>query len=107
MTYQAIADDLGYVNAGAVHRLVKQTLEGRLTEDIDHLRQVQDGRLMALLAAEWDQALIGHVPRGPRGSPARRGPDEAVRPRRVSPVQQPKVGLALLPGAVDARHEAR
>jgi transposase-like protein len=36
LTYQQIADELGYANRGTVHRIVQQALESRLTEGLEH-----------------------------------------------------------------------
>ena len=59
LTYQQIADELGYAHRGTVHRIVQQALESRLTEGVEQLRQVEVARLDALQAGLWESALAG------------------------------------------------
>lgn len=58
-TYQQIADELGYANRGTVHRIVQRTLEARLAEGVDELRELEVARLDALQAGLWDAASSG------------------------------------------------
>ena len=59
LTYQQIADELGYAHRATVHRIVQQALESRLTEGVEQLREVEVARLDALQAGLWEAAMAG------------------------------------------------
>jgi transposase-like protein len=61
MTYQQVADELGYANRGTVYRIVHQTLARDTTEAVGTLQELEVARLDALQAALWDQAMDGDV----------------------------------------------
>jgi len=61
LTYQQVADELGYANKGTVHHLVQQELGAQLVESVDELRQTEVARLDALQAALWDRAMSGDL----------------------------------------------
>ena len=48
MTYQEIADELGYANRGTVYRLVQAALTPELQEDVETHRRLGRDRLDAL-----------------------------------------------------------
>ena len=64
MTYQQVADELGYASRGTVYRMVHQALAQETTEAVDRLRELEVARLDALQAALWDQAMAGDVDAG-------------------------------------------
>ena len=57
LTYQQVADELGYANKGTVHRLVQEELGAQLVESVDELRQTEVARLDALQVVLWDRAM--------------------------------------------------
>ncbi len=62
MTFERIAEELGYSNRGTVSRIVSEVLKTRETEDdIDLLRTTGLARLDALLASVWEGAMAGDV----------------------------------------------
>ncbi len=61
LTYQQIADELGYANRGTVHRLARQALEAQQVNSVERLRQVEVNRLNALQVGLWDAAVSGDV----------------------------------------------
>lgn len=61
LTYQQVAQELGYANKGTVHRVVQQALEAREAEGVAFMRHVELDRLRELHAALWDQAMAGDV----------------------------------------------
>lgn len=60
-TYQQIADELGYVNRGTVHRIVREALEAQQAENVGLLREVEVRRLDALQVSLWDAAMAGDI----------------------------------------------
>lgn len=62
LTYQQVADELGYANRGSVHFIVQKGLAKREAESIDALRHVEEQRLDALQHAVWTRAMEGHLP---------------------------------------------
>lgn len=56
MTYQAIADALGYAHPGAAHKAVTTALRETMREPADELRTLELERLDAIMAANWDKA---------------------------------------------------
>jgi len=61
LTYQQVADELGYANKGTVHHLVQQELGAQLVESVDELRQTEVARLNALQVVLWDRAMSGDL----------------------------------------------
>jgi transposase-like protein len=62
LSYQQIADELGYANRGTVHRIVQQALADQQVKDVDFHRLVEVGRLDALQVSLWDAAIAGDIP---------------------------------------------
>jgi hypothetical protein len=60
-TYRQAADELGYANAGTVHRLVQSALAERTLEAVDDLRHRESSRLDALLESIWQRAVSGDL----------------------------------------------
>ena len=63
MTYQQIADEMGYSNKGTVYRIVQQALARQTAEAAEELQGLEVARLDALQAALWDRAMAGDVDR--------------------------------------------
>ncbi|MGO4341552.1 helix-turn-helix domain-containing protein [Pedococcus sp. 2YAF34] len=61
LTYEQIAEELGYANRGTVCRIVGDALATQQAEAIEDLRFVQRQRLDALQVALWDTAMAGDV----------------------------------------------
>jgi len=61
LTYQQLADELGYANKGTVHHLVQQELGAQLVESVAELRQTEVARLNALQVVLWDRAMSGDL----------------------------------------------
>src|SRR6476659_9464203 len=61
MTYQEIADDLGYANRGTVHHIVHDALTRDRKDAVDDHLQWEMARLDALQVALWDKAMSGDV----------------------------------------------
>ncbi len=61
LTYQQVADELGYANKGTVHHLVQQELGAQLVESVAELRQTEVARLNALQVVLWDRAMSGDL----------------------------------------------
>ena len=59
MTYQRIADELGYSNRGTVYRLVHTALTRELHEDVEVHRRLEQERLDALQVSLWEKAMAG------------------------------------------------
>ena len=59
MTYQQIADELGYSKRGTVYRLVHSALTRDLHEDVESHRRLERGRLDALQVSLWEKAMAG------------------------------------------------
>lgn len=59
LTYQQVADEMGYANRGTVHRIIKTALEDRVADSVDELRMAEVDRLDALQAALWTRAVRG------------------------------------------------
>ena len=62
LTYQQVADELGYANKGSVYSIVQKGLADREADGVDELRFVEQQRLDALQSAVWERAMEGHVP---------------------------------------------
>ncbi|MCE0488146.1 hypothetical protein [Ornithinimicrobium sediminis] len=61
MTYQEIADELGYSNRGAVHHVIHRALQRQATEAAEELRYLENTRLDALQQSLWGAAMDGDV----------------------------------------------
>jgi hypothetical protein len=61
MTYDQVAQAVGYANRGTVHRVVTKALSERLIDGIDDLRHVELARLDALQAGLWPRVEKGEV----------------------------------------------
>jgi hypothetical protein len=61
LTYQQVADELGYANKGTVHRLVREALDAQQVQSVERLREVEVRRLDALQSGVWAAALSGDV----------------------------------------------
>jgi len=61
LTYQQVADELGYANKGTVHHLVQQELGAQVVESVAELRQTEVARLDALQVIVWDLAMSGDL----------------------------------------------
>ena len=59
MTYQRIADELGYSNRGTVYPLVQSALTRELQEDVENHRRLERDRLDALQVSLWEKAMAG------------------------------------------------
>ncbi|WP_344066932.1 hypothetical protein [Terrabacter lapilli] len=61
LTYQQIANELGYANRGTVHHIVHDALARDRKEAVEDHQQLELARLDALQAALWDKAMAGDV----------------------------------------------
>ncbi|USQ75345.1 helix-turn-helix domain-containing protein [Ornithinimicrobium cryptoxanthini] len=61
MTYQQIADELGYTHRASVYQVVKRALDTHNAEAVRQLRDLENARLDALQVALWDAAMAGNV----------------------------------------------
>ena len=61
LTYQQVADELGYANKGTVFKLIKDAQASQLTEAVEELRQLELDRLDALQQAMWPLAMAGDI----------------------------------------------
>jgi len=59
VSYQRIADTLGYKSASGAHKAVQTALKKTLQEPSDDLRKLEVERLDAALAAVWASVLKG------------------------------------------------
>lgn len=59
VSYQRIADSLGYKSASGAHKAVQTALKKTLQEPADDLRRLEVERLDAALAAVWSSVLKG------------------------------------------------
>lgn len=59
LTYEQIADQLGYAGPSGAYRAIHQALHKTLQEPADDVRALEVTRLDALLDALWDAALSG------------------------------------------------
>ncbi|WP_141845244.1 helix-turn-helix domain-containing protein [Humibacillus xanthopallidus] len=64
LTYQAIADELGYAHKGTVYRMVHQALARNRREAVEGLQELEVARLDAVQHALWDKAMGGDVGAG-------------------------------------------
>lgn len=61
MTYQQVADHLGYRSRGTVHRLVRTAIQALDESAVQDYRQQAAERLERLLSAVWALALAGDL----------------------------------------------
>jgi AraC-like DNA-binding protein len=61
LTYQQVADQMGYANKGTVHHLVSKTLAQTTTAAVQDLRQLEADRLDALQVGLWNRAMDGDI----------------------------------------------
>jgi hypothetical protein len=59
MTYEAIADTLGYASPSGAYKAILSALQRTLQEPADDLRTLEGGRLDAMLEATWGPASRG------------------------------------------------
>ena len=62
LTYRQIADELDYRSPASAHAAVMRALRETLAEPAEELRQLEVGRLDALLEAVWADAMTGKLP---------------------------------------------
>ena len=60
-TNQAIADELGYANRGAVYETVSKALASQQVEAVESMRELETARLDALQCGIWDRTMSGEV----------------------------------------------
>lgn len=61
LTYQQIADEMGYANAGSVYTIIKGAQEQQLGAAVEDYRHTELARLDALQEALWPAAMAGDV----------------------------------------------
>ena len=61
LTYQQVADHLGYANKGTVYRIIRDAQADQLSEVVAEQRQLELDRLDAVQEALWPQAMEGNV----------------------------------------------
>lgn len=61
LTYEQIADRVGYAHRGSVSKAISRALKERTVEAVDALRAIELERLDRLQAAIWHQALDGDL----------------------------------------------
>ncbi len=61
LTYQQIADELGYTSRGTVYKIVKTAQAAQLTGAVEEHLDIEVSRLNALQAAVWPAAMSGDL----------------------------------------------
>jgi outer membrane PBP1 activator LpoA protein len=61
LTYEQIADELGYTSRGTAYSVVAKALREQTAEAVTDLRDLENARLDALQHALWDAAMTGDV----------------------------------------------
>jgi hypothetical protein len=61
LSYEQVAQELGYANRGTVHRIVQQALSAREADSVDELRHLELARLDDVQAALWPRMMAGEV----------------------------------------------
>ena len=61
LTYQQIADQLGYASRGTVYKIIKDAQSARLDNAVEEHRAYEVDRLNAMQGALWDRALAGDL----------------------------------------------
>ncbi len=64
LTYQQIADELGYTSRGTVHKIIKTAQATQLTGAVEEHLDIEVSRLNALQAAVWPAAMSGDLRAG-------------------------------------------
>ena len=66
LTYQQIADELGYTSRGTVYKIIRTAQATQLTGAVEEHLDIEVSRLNALQAAVWPAAMSGDVSTRPR-----------------------------------------
>ena len=61
LSYQQIADEMGYASRGSVYKIIKDAQTVQLVDAVEEHRNLELGRLDALQASLWDRAIAGDV----------------------------------------------
>jgi hypothetical protein len=61
LTYEQIANELGYTSRGTAYSVVAKALREQTAEAVADLRDLENARLDALQHALWDAAMTGDV----------------------------------------------
>jgi hypothetical protein len=61
LSYDEVAEAVGYGHRGSAYRAVSRALKERLVDGVDELRAVEVARLDRLQAAVWDEAMTGDL----------------------------------------------
>lgn len=61
MSYDAVAQAVGYSHRGSAHRAVFKALDEREVHDVQTLRRIEGERLDSLLAALWPNIQDGEI----------------------------------------------
>ncbi len=61
LTYQQIADELGYTSRGTVYKIIKTAQATQLTGAVEEHLDIEVSRLNALQAAVWPAAMSGDL----------------------------------------------
>jgi len=61
LTYQQIADELGYTSRGTVYKIIKAAQATQLTDAVEEHLDIEVSRLNALQAAVWPAAMSGDL----------------------------------------------
>jgi len=59
LSYQQIADEMGYASRGTVYKIIRGAQSARLSDAVEEHRELELARLDALQTAVWDQAMAG------------------------------------------------
>ncbi len=62
LTYEQVAQEVGYTSRATAYNAINQALEVRQVESVEELRRLELDRLDAVHASLWPQAMTGHVP---------------------------------------------
>lgn len=61
LTYQQVADEMGYANKGSVHAIIKGAQAAQVADAVETHRQLELERLDRLQAALWPKAMKGQI----------------------------------------------
>jgi transposase-like protein len=61
LSYDRIAEELGYTNRGTAHRTVARALQERIVQGVEALRDAEIARLDHLQDSIWEQAMLGDI----------------------------------------------
>ncbi len=95
LTYQQIADELGYNSRGTEYKIIKTAQASQLTGAVEEHLDIEVSRLNALQAAVWPAAIAGDLRALPRH------PEHLRRPTKPGPEG------GAWPGAASAEGTAR